>query len=102
MRKLDDKFDGVLLRELRKFFAVVRRLGSEKILLDAEGSLVGTYEDNGEVAVGFAVDELVMDLQRDFVDVLPGDSGRSLACLSSEINALISHFLLFDACEGVG
>jgi hypothetical protein len=79
------------LRELRKLFAVVRRLGSEKILLNAKGNLFGSNEDDGEEAMRLAVDELVMIPPHTFGDILPGDTGRSLACLSSEINALISH-----------
>jgi len=79
------------LRELGKLFAVVRRLGSKKILLNTKGNLFGSNEDDGEEAMRLAVDELVMIPHHAFGDVLPGDTGRSLACLSSEINALISH-----------
>jgi hypothetical protein len=91
VRKLNKQLNLILLIGPRELVPVVRRLGTKEILLNTKGNLFGSYKDDDEDRMRLTVDKLMMDEPSAIVDVLPRYSSRSLACLNSEINALISH-----------
>lgn len=61
IRKLDEELNLILLALLRELFAIVRRLGTKEILLDAKGDLFGSYEDDCEDRMRVTVVELMIE-----------------------------------------
>jgi hypothetical protein len=61
--KLDQELNFILLSLLRKLVAIIRRLSTKKILLDAKRDLFGSYEDDDEDRMGITIDELMIEDQ---------------------------------------